>query len=248
MFKKLFGFCSVWFVCSFAIAQESEQVDGADDSVAKNTLPGGILTTNPEQRGEILANQQQITWFESGGERMWMASQASRSEVLGQALVVGIGAPNQGVVAGFSGLKDLLPSFGWHAHYFDYSVLLSLSAEIQEGWLKNAFAAIPEAPRFLLVAQGQACLNVVAQLSEIQPFALVCVDTPVNGQPLQVSQQLQPLVDVTVPTLVLQHAPRRWPPHQAVGQDVELHLLPRLNGQERLLKRIRGWLKRRHKV
>ena len=248
MFKKIIAFCSILLVCSLGFAQEGEQTDNQADEKAKTASRQGMIVTRFHERGDLLASQLEITWFELANERLWMVSQASRSEGLGQALVVGVGAAQTGAVPGFSGLKDLLPSFGWHAHYFDYSALLNMSEAGRDGWLKKAMSVLPQSQRMLLIAQGQACLDVGVQVIEVQPFALVCVDVPVDGLPLQVRQRLQPLVDVKVPTLVLQHAPHRWPAHQAVGKEVELHLLPRLSGQDRLLKRIRGWLKRRHKI
>ena len=53
---------------------------------------------------------------------------------------------------------------------------------------------------------------------------------------------------VTLPSLVLQESPNTWPRENPLGPDVELHLLSRVDARRednRLLRKIRGWFKRR---
>ena len=55
------------------------------------------------------------------------------------------------------------------------------------------------------------------------------------------------LLKPTLPVLMVQTAPRGWPPEQAIGATTELHLLPRQPlrvGGGLVLRTVRGWVKR----
>ncbi|MFK7915113.1 MAG: DUF3530 family protein [Pseudomonadales bacterium] len=55
------------------------------------------------------------------------------------------------------------------------------------------------------------------------------------------------LLKATLPVLMVQTAPRSWPPEQAIGATTELHLLPRQSlraGGGLVLRTVRGWMKR----
>jgi len=57
------------------------------------------------------------------------------------------------------------------------------------------------------------------------------------------------LKDMTTPTLVLQEQPAYWQKKYPLADSVELQQLPRSYPRQedgRLLRRIRGWLKRRY--
>jgi len=113
-------------------------------------------------------------------------------------------------------------------------------------------AAVAEATRdgssVIMVGEGEAAVW-VARANGASPLAratiVLNIDDPearLDGQPT--SHWLQAL---TVPALLMQEAPRSWSPDARLPDDTELLLLPPTHpaGEERLVRQVRGWLKRR---
>ena len=108
--------------------------------------------------------------------------------------------------------------------------------------------AARDGTRVIMVGEGEAAAW-VARANSASPLALAAIvlniddpQTLLDGRP--VSHWVQSL---TVPSLVMQEAPRTWSPDARLPDDADLLLLPptRPAGEERLIRLVRGWLKRR---
>jgi hypothetical protein len=108
--------------------------------------------------------------------------------------------------------------------------------------------AARDGTRVIMAGEGEAAAW-VARANGTPPLAraaiVLNIDDPqtlLDGEPA--SHWVQSL---TVPSLVMQEAPRTWSPDARLPDDADLLLLPptRPAGEERLIRLVRGWLKRR---
>lgn len=96
----------------------------------------------------------------------------------------------------------------------------------------------------VLLAADDAARWVVTAGESSGADALILVDLDVTS-PERAAERTA-LADLTLPALVLQHAPTRWHPSHRLGSAVELHLLP-VRSEQRLARRVHGYLKRNTK-
>ena len=101
---------------------------------------------------------------------------------------------------------------------------------------------VPVAVSQIVVAEGRTGLLCVELVDALAVDGLVLINLPTD----QVSKDL--LSGVELPSLVLQEHPARWPEEYPLGAGVELHLMSQVDARRvdnRLLRKIRGWIKRR---
>lgn len=137
-------------------------------------------------------------------------------------------------------LRRGLPAFGWRSFFARVPQPAAAGSALPGEFLALARSAGAQA--VVLVAEGPVAAEVARRAGDLQVEALVLINVP--------RRELEPnlMRDLALPTLLLQEHPHRWPVEFALGTDVELHLLSPVDprrADNRLLRKIRGWFKRR---
>lgn len=146
--------------------------------------------------------------------------------------------PSHAVVA-----RSRLPFYGWHTYFARLAVETSSPDDVGRRLLAYA-AAVREkgAETVIVIAEGRTGLLCVELVDALSVDGLVLINLPTDD----VSKDL--LAAVELPSLVLQEHPARWPEEYHLGGGVELHLMSPVDirrADNRLLRKIRGWFKRR---
>ena len=220
--------------------------DNAQPSASDASELRPTVSTTWQQRGAWLGESREVLNFAAaGGEEAWLVAQRARGTPIGNVLL--ISASSVGGPGHMAGLHAQLPAYGWHTFHLNVASDNSVTDLLQP-----ALAALPVAPRLLVICEGKACLSVAQDADSLGATGLVCVNLPArDNSSRRVMAQLEPLKTIEMPSLVLQEDPLGWPRYQPVGADVEMHLLPRGHAgraNSRVLRQLRGWLKRRHKI
>lgn len=218
-----------------------EDSEGEPDAMQREMRPSD--TTDGIERGEALAGE--VLWFEVAEQRLWLAEQPARGGVQGAVLLL---ATNPASVNGgehLATLRQSLPGYGWQTFYLN-APQTGITQEI----LSTALAEITGFERLLLMCEGAICLDVIDSVpTEI--LGSVFINVPLADDSTVAPPDLGRWRNMTAPGLILQEHPQSWPPAVELAEDVELHLLPmgrRDLQNSRVLRKVRGWLKRRLKV
>lgn len=248
--KNAFLF-SVWIAASAATvslaAQPGQTEETTPDAQTTGVDRSPTVSTTYRQRGRWLEQREAVTWF-GPDNAYWYVTQSSRLEAVGDVLLVSDYDPNG--ASQLASMRSDLSRMGWRTHF----------VTLQDGdQMLNGLAEVlsPSARRFVM-CEGNACFSLVAQLQALGPLqtqGLVFINLPlaaeVAASPLQTAQKLKAFVELPLASLVLQEFPNQWPLQQPLAADVELHLLPRASAgrsNSRVLRKFRGWLKRRHQI
>ncbi|MEM7096787.1 MAG: hypothetical protein AAF541_00900 [Pseudomonadota bacterium] len=228
------------------------QGDQTSPEVSESSSRGSHITTYVE-RGRALEAYEALTWF-GADNAYWFVSSSARNQSVGNVLMVSSQDPNG--TGHLPKLRFTLSQMGWYTHF------LQLPEGVDHGAVfSSAVESLPVAERLFVVCEGPACFKIAdAVSSAADPNApasegLVFINLPVEGYvgatPKAVKEQLQVFTKLGIASLILQEFPRQWPVQQPLAADVELHLLPRtsqLKKNSLILRKFRGWLKRRHQI
>ena len=240
-------------------AQQDAAATAAEDSASSESTNAASQTraghqTSYAQRGKRMAALEQVQWI-GPGEQYWYVTQTAQYNVVGNVLLLSDQEPNG--AGHLAQLRLDLASIGWHTHY-----LSTAGAPVVEDWsglINAALATLPAAEKLFVVCEAQACMHLVNAAPNLTATGLVFINLPYEGVsstgsrsvPKSVREELAVFKQVPVASLILQEFPYRWPVQQPLGADVELHLLPKSSARAkngRVLRKLRGWLKRRHQL
>jgi hypothetical protein len=195
-----------------------------------------------------------VAQLDSGDEPIWLDPDAPAGLLLHRVPAVGVergavlilaatdAGPNANTHAVRARLQ--LPFHGWHTyfaripHAASAGIVAAPSAMLGYTELIRGSSPGP----LIIIAEGQLGESCVMALATLGVDGVVLINLPTQGVPRDL------LEAVELPTLVLQVSPNRWPKEHRLGADVELHLLSGVDARRqdnRLLRKIRGWFKRR---
>lgn len=196
-----------------------------------------------------------VAELKSSDEALWLDPEQSSGLVLrrspragdehGSVLILNTADLGVNAVTHANLARRELPFHGWHTYFARLPHPASSAADdvvpgLVRGYVELARAGGP-AP-LVVIAEGSTGLACVDLLEELALDGLVLINLPAQGVPHDLLQS------VALPSLVLQENPRGWPKENPLGPDVELHLLAKVDARRednRLLRKIRGWFKRR---
>ena len=229
------------------LAKDGEGASAAESASDSGSGRASHLTTYKE-RGRVLEAIEPLTWF-GADEAYWYVSTSARNQSIGNVLMVSDQDPNG--VGHLPQLRFTLSQMGWYTHFLQ----LPSTASDHGAVFSAAISSLPPAERLFVICEGQACFDVAGPAASAAMNGLVFINLPVEhsegATPKSVREQLEVFTSLGIASLILQEFPRQWPVQQPLAADVELHLLPktdRVKKNSRILRKFRGWLKRRHQL
>lgn len=189
-----------------------------------------------------------------GDEAMWLDAETERGlvlyrrahlgEIAGSAIVV---AEPEAGPAGRSHAAQIrrnLALHGWHTYF------TRLAAEQRGAGIEKLVGLVRQRGSegvLVLITEGAATPWAVAVADQAAVDGLVLINVPQGATETAAAGAL--LGGLALPSLVLQEYPHDWRQEDPLGADVELHLLPPGDAgrdDNRLVRKIRGWFKRRY--
>lgn len=203
-----------------------------------------------------------IAVLDSSDEVLWLDPQQPSGLVLmrppaaaaqsGSVLILASADVGPNASTHFTRARLQLPFYGWRTYFARLPIAPGgHDSTVTQDALQALHAAVLEYARFVR-ARGPTTLVIIAEgaIGEICVSLRDRLDVDglvlINLQADSVERDM--LRAVTLPSLVLQENPNYWPKENPLGPDVELHVLSRVDARRednRLLRKIRGWFKRR---
>lgn len=228
----------------------------------EQVLPVGVISNQYAQDEEVaeVAVDDEAIWLEEPGGRVLVLHRSVRRGVPrgNVILITGPGLGSSGL-SHSANLRRSLTLYGWNTYFVrlpEYGASAGSPSDAGEAAAAESDRAGENRVRaavalvrgrsseglVILIAQASGSRG-LGEVTDLDVDGLILLNlsvTPVNTTLLK---------DMTTPTLVLQEQPANWQKKYPLADGVELQQLPRSYPRQedgRLLRRIRGWLKRRY--
>jgi len=201
-----------------------------------------------EAMAELLPRDEAV-WLDAGRKQgLVVCRRARQGGVKGSVVVLAEPETGPETLSHTARIRRSLILHGWHTYFARLP-----EAGSEQGSAAERVQALVSLVRkrgaegsLLLITEGAATHWAASVADQVAVDGLVLINVPESSIDFPAPSTL--LGDLTLPSLVLQEYPRDWRQEDPLGADVELHLLPRGDaGREdnRLIRKIRGWFKRR---
>ncbi len=246
----------LFLACSLTTHGYAAEIDStAADSSEKSSEPPsrvGVFSNEYTQDGEVAAAvvDDEVFWLEESlGRVLVLHRSVRRGSPRGSVILLsgpGLGSSGSSHVAY---LRSSLALHGWNTYFVRLPEIASDDTDASsagERRVEAAVALVRERTNeglVLLIAEASASRGLGAGISNLGLDGLILLNLTIT----QANKKL--LKDVSTPTFLLQEQPATWGEKHPLADNVELQQLPRSNPRQddgRLLRRIRGWLKRRY--
>ena len=239
---KFCGFCGLLcLVFGLSQAVVAAEDGGAADAPGAQVIPRGSTLTTHVQRGESLQTFESVLWFEVGGERRWLVERPAIGTMRGAVLMIAAEGDSANGSGQLPALRRYLPDYGWHTYYTNMT-----SGEAVASLIAGARSQMSSPKRLLLVCEEASC-TAVQDSGVTDCSGLVFLNVPYADDTRLTKGKRESWQQLKIPSLILQEHPFGWPRDLALPVGFELHLLPMgASGQKnsRVMRKIRGWLKR----
>lgn len=236
--------CSI-FLCLPVFGQDGAQSEaGETKQDASDILKRKGTVTQYADRGRALETLESVTWFDVGGEQQWMVERQASGSVKGSVLIIAAPGDSTNGAGHLANLRQHLPQDGWHTFY------TNMSEQPIDELLLRATAQIPNAKNLLLICAKRSC-EALAPIKLASFAGSVFINVPYTEHTRLNPNQRDVWQAQSMPILVLQEHPFAWPRELTLAVGFELHLLPMGNAHaenSRILRKLKGWLKRQLKV
>ena len=225
-----------------------------DRSVHSSEQPArvGVFSNESAQDTEVAAAalDDEAFWLEEPPGRVLVLHRSVRRGLpLGSVILLSGPGLGSGGTSHLAYLRRSLALHGWDTYFVRLPELAADEADTGGAGERRVVSTVAlvrgrtNQGLVILIAQGSGSRGLGAGVSDLSLDGLVLLNLSVT----QANRTL--LKGMTTPTLVLQEQPAYWHKEHPLADSVELQQLPRsYPGQNdgRLLRRIRGWFKRRY--